>query len=377
VIFISYASENRDQVKAIYDRLKLAGHIPWMDSVDIVGGQDWERSIDRAIHNADFFLACLSHKSVQKRGFLQKEILQALDKWREKLPDDIYLIPLKLEECAMPERLGRFQAIDLFREAGWERLLDALRTGTQRLRQEQSPVRTEDPSYQINPVQFVEEDPAGEIYKMELLYPQIIPDSAAPIPEINLRLAGWIAQEIQNFRACRIWSKEERQERKILPGTKFPRSELSCHYSVSLFTAELLSLHFVVWFYGSGAAHGNTRFETFNLLLNPPTSVHLGHLFAPRAEYLPLVANLCREDLLRQEGASQEFVKSGTTPEHQHFRDFILAKTSLRFLFPPYQVGPFSWGPREVSIPYSSLSAVINKDGPLRSLVYPLQRGVG
>lgn len=162
MIFVSYASEDRDQVKEIYDRLRLTGYDPWMDSVDIVGGEDWERTIERSLHNADFFLACLSSNSVQKRGFLQRELLQALDKWREKLPDDIYLIPLRLEECAMPERLAKFQAIDLFRDRGWERLLDALRTGTRRLVQERSPVRTEEPNYQITAVELAEQDP--EIY---------------------------------------------------------------------------------------------------------------------------------------------------------------------------------------------------------------------
>jgi hypothetical protein len=55
MIFVSYASEDRHQVKEIYDRLRLGGYDPWMDSVDIVGGEDWERSIERSLHNADFF----------------------------------------------------------------------------------------------------------------------------------------------------------------------------------------------------------------------------------------------------------------------------------------------------------------------------------
>jgi TIR domain/Protein of unknown function (DUF3298) len=367
MIFVSYASEDRHEVKKLYDRLRLAGYDPWMDFVDIVGGEDWERSIERSLNNADLFLACLSSNSVQKRGFLQKEVLQALDKWREKLPDDIYLIPVRLEECAMPERLAKFQAIDLFREDGWERLLDALRTGAQRLVQERSPVRTEEPNYQITSMDLAEQDP--EIYSMKISYPRIIPDREASVREINLRLAGWVTQEIQDLRACRIWSREERKRRQILPDMKFPLTQLSCSYSVSLFTAELLSLNFVIWYYGSGAAHGNTRFKTFNLLLNPPTSLDLNSIFSTSANYLPLLAGICRDDLLQQEGGSPKFIEGGTTPEYEHFKQFILTETGMRFLFPPYQVGPFSWGPREVSVPYSSLRSVINKDGPLHSLL--------
>lgn len=174
---------------------------------------------------------------------------------------------------------------------------------------------------------------------------------------------------MQDVRACRIWSREERERRKILPDMKFPPTQLSCSYSVSLFTAELLSVNFVIWLYGSGAAHGNTRFETFNLLLNPPTSLELGTIFNTSASYLPLLAGICRDDLLHQPEGSPEFIERGTTPEYENFRQFILTETGIRFLFPPYQVGPFSWGPREVSVPYSSLSSVINKDGPLHSLL--------
>jgi len=322
LIFISYASEDRTRVKELYDRLRSAGHDPWMDSADIIGGEDWERSIGRAIHSADFFVACLSNNSVQKRGFLQKEFLQALDKWREKLPDDIYLIPVKLEECAMPERLVGFQTIDLFRVDGWERLLDALSVGSERLIQEQSPLRREEPDYRIIPVRIAEQDSAGEAYKVDLSYPRIVPDAEASIAEVNLRLAGWAIEQMQDLRADRLWSPEEREARKILPTRRFSPTELSCRYSVSLFTAELLSIAFTIWFYGSGAAHGNTTFKTFNLLLNPPTSVDLSRIFNRAAEYLPVLADMCRSDLLRQTGADPESIERGTAPEYRHFQAF-------------------------------------------------------
>jgi hypothetical protein len=40
----------------------------------------------------------------------------------------IFLIPLRLEECEVPQRLRRRQWVDLFQEEGYERLLSALRT---------------------------------------------------------------------------------------------------------------------------------------------------------------------------------------------------------------------------------------------------------
>jgi len=89
-------------------------------------------SIQGAIRRADFFLACLSPISVNKRGFVQKEIKEALDLWREKLDSDIYLTPVRLEDCKMPEGLGEFQRADLFAPDGLARLVKALKVGMER-----------------------------------------------------------------------------------------------------------------------------------------------------------------------------------------------------------------------------------------------------
>src|SRR5690606_31992870 len=50
--------------------------------------------------------------SVQKRGYVQREFKAALDFVEEKLEDDIYLIPLKINDCIIPEKLSKFQWIE-------------------------------------------------------------------------------------------------------------------------------------------------------------------------------------------------------------------------------------------------------------------------
>jgi pSer/pThr/pTyr-binding forkhead associated (FHA) protein len=131
-IFLSYAREDEKQVKKLYQRLFDAGFKPWMDKKDLLPGERWKSRIPRAIRQSDFFLACLSTCSVTKRGFLQKEINDALDIWQEKLDSDIYLIPVRLEDCEVPERLCDFQWVDLFEEDGWIRLVKAIQVGMER-----------------------------------------------------------------------------------------------------------------------------------------------------------------------------------------------------------------------------------------------------
>jgi formylglycine-generating enzyme required for sulfatase activity len=131
-IFISYAREDSARVKALYQRLAEAGFQPWLDREHIVPGQQWEPVIKRALKQSDFVLVCLSATSINKRGFLRREIKQALEQAEEKLEDDVYLIPARLDDCEVPGILEHLQWVDLFENYGWEDLLRAFEFGLQK-----------------------------------------------------------------------------------------------------------------------------------------------------------------------------------------------------------------------------------------------------
>ncbi len=131
-LFLSYAREDKNHVENLYRKLKQAGFFPWMDVMDIVPGEVWESSVMRAIKDSDFFLACISQSSVTKRGMIQKEIRTALSTCDTLLDGDIYLIPIRLEECYIPERLSGFQWVDLYAIDGWKRLVTSIREGLKR-----------------------------------------------------------------------------------------------------------------------------------------------------------------------------------------------------------------------------------------------------
>jgi len=131
-VFLSYAREDKGEVEKLYQKLSDAGFKPWIDKRDILPGENWKFSIQQAIQRSDFFLVCLSANSVNKRGFLQKEIRDALDIWQQMLDSDIYLIPVRLADCEVPESLRKFQWVDLFEDNGWTRLVKAIHVGMQR-----------------------------------------------------------------------------------------------------------------------------------------------------------------------------------------------------------------------------------------------------
>ncbi len=125
-IFISYAREDQERVKQLYHSLVAAGFHPWLDREHILPGQKWEPIIEQALKRSDFALVCLSATSINKRGFLQKEIKQALEHMQEKLEDDVWLIPARLDDCDVPEALSDIQWVDLFEDDGFDQLLRAL-----------------------------------------------------------------------------------------------------------------------------------------------------------------------------------------------------------------------------------------------------------
>ena len=138
-IFLSYTRADEVLVKELYQRLQAEGFEPWMDTEDLLPGQEFEYHIPKAIRASDFFFVCLTRNSVNRRGFLQKEILEALDVWKEKLRGDIYLIPVRLEDCEVPERLQPFLWADLFDANGFAKLLRALRKQIETQQRESPP----------------------------------------------------------------------------------------------------------------------------------------------------------------------------------------------------------------------------------------------
>jgi hypothetical protein len=128
-VFIAYAKEDADAANRLYDALEAAGFMPWMDSRKLLAGQNWPRSIESAIENSDFFAACFSSASVNKKGGFQAEIRYALDCARRMPLDEIFLVPVRLDVCRIPGAIQReFQYVDLFPDwaTGIRRMVTAI-----------------------------------------------------------------------------------------------------------------------------------------------------------------------------------------------------------------------------------------------------------
>lgn len=125
-VFLCHASQDKQAVRQLYTRLRESGYHPWLDEEDLLPGQDWALEIRAAVRRSDVVAVCLSRQSIQKSGFVQKEIGFALDVADEQPEGTIFLIPVRLEECAVPSRLARWHWVDLFEDNGYDRLVRSL-----------------------------------------------------------------------------------------------------------------------------------------------------------------------------------------------------------------------------------------------------------
>jgi hypothetical protein len=125
-IFLIHSSADNLAVRELYQRLRADGFDPWLDEEDLLPGQDWRQEILRAVRAADVVLVCLSRNSIGRSGYTQKEIKLALDVADEQPEGSIVVIPVRLEECNIPDRLHNLHGVNLFEEQGYERLVRAL-----------------------------------------------------------------------------------------------------------------------------------------------------------------------------------------------------------------------------------------------------------
>lgn len=132
-VFLCHASGDKPAVRNLYDRLRQDGFDPWLDAEDLLPGQDWDLEIRKAVRAADVVIVCLSKVSVTKAGYIQREIRHSLEVAEEQPEGTIFLIPLRFDDCPLPDRLSRWHWVDYFVGGGYTRLSKSLQERARRL----------------------------------------------------------------------------------------------------------------------------------------------------------------------------------------------------------------------------------------------------
>jgi hypothetical protein len=106
--FLSYARADAEFALRVAEDLRASGVDVWIDQIDILPSQRWDRALEAALRAAAGVLVVLSPRSVASENVMD-EVGFALDQGKD-------VIPVLYEPCDVPIRISRLQRIDFTRE---------------------------------------------------------------------------------------------------------------------------------------------------------------------------------------------------------------------------------------------------------------------
>ena len=118
--FFSYSRNDSEFAVRLARDLKAGGRDVWLDQVDILPGQQWDRAIEDALTASTHMLVILSAASVESPNVMD-EVSFALEERKA-------VIPILYKSCKIPFRLRRLQYVDFTEDyaSGLGELLKAL-----------------------------------------------------------------------------------------------------------------------------------------------------------------------------------------------------------------------------------------------------------
>lgn len=371
-VFISYAKEDQERALGYYDLLRQEGLQPWLDIRHLLPGQNWEMEIDRALKDSHVIILLLSTNSVSKYGFVQKEVNSAIEASRRKPPGHIYILPLVIEPCDVPDYIAvSFQYMDMSRPDSWGMVIEALRLAAKQQSIEISQGIPAGP-FRVFTETIQEKQEGAPGYDARVDYPRFESESS---PHIATQLSALFSGRAH--RACmdaRLKPWEQNPERFGSFSRAIAMNWRSETFGIVHATNQFLSLTYDIGYYSAGAAHPNSYSETYNFLLQDRLYIlSLGDFFIDHAEAVKAISKACQHALSREfwrrNGSppsawqEQDFAR-GAGPDLSHFRAFTVGADRFTFLFAPYQVSCYASGRWSVDVAFYDLLDHLRPDGP-------------
>jgi len=371
LIFLSYSSPDRETVLSYYEDLTRAGYNVWMDKHRLKGGQNWDFEIKRALQKAAIIVVFLSHNSVDRRGYAQREIKIALDQAYDRLVDDIYVIPVLLNrDVAIPEQLARIQAIGVDEGDSKAALQESIAHQLEAMGVETAKAQAE---ANLRWTMTTHRDAWDGLPGYEASYqlPHFTSAEYPHVSEITDVVRGMLQMDAMAQRQVKF---DQSPDLFNFGEDRFRRQntwEASC--GEPIIQGRALSLVYSVWWYAAKAAHPNQHFSTFCFTLDPVTRItSLQEIFTDTEKALGIIQKECREQLLNMkfeemtnDGSALKLEKNYVDDGTKHwdcFQNFALKPEGIDILFSTYQVAAYAFGPQFVHIPYVNVAPLLRKE---------------
>ncbi|GAB3085906.1 TIR domain-containing protein [Cupriavidus yeoncheonensis] len=378
-VFLSYAKEDFNSVKPFYDYLQALGLDPWMDSEKLLPGQRWEREIEKALNAANVVIVFISPNSVSKRSFVTREANTAVSNLRYKKQDDIYLIPILLEPCEVPESISEHaQYIDLNTAAAREKVVSALFKAAEQQKIAIINGVNHGP-YIVFPKQVQEQVAGRPGHDVVIDYPEFQSTSEPGVAESLSALFSGRAHTLLMQKRTAPWDVRPDLHPEVDDSelNDFHANGRWDGYRIALATEHILSISYSCSWYGAGAAHSNQFSEAFNFRIKDGKAYpfKLTDLFSDHDAALEIISDQSRKSIAKEywEQCGQEITKDewwaqqfldATAPTTENFETFTVEDgNKLSFYFAPYRVAAYSFGTWVVDVSFYDLRGLM-KQGP-------------
>ena len=130
-IFISYAHEDSNAANRLFRDLKeFEKEFKlkfWLDKERLLPGQNWAEVIQNVIKESRYFILLLSKNAIEQNTYVQEELRLALEK-ADQQQAEIYIIPIRLDNCEISESIQKLHVVDLFPDwkYGFEKILSSM-----------------------------------------------------------------------------------------------------------------------------------------------------------------------------------------------------------------------------------------------------------
>ncbi len=371
-IFVSYATPDRERVLEYFDWLKKNRFNVWMDCRSIKAGQNWDFEIKRGLDKSTFVLMFISNISYDRRGYLQREMKLALDKLNEKLIDDIYIIPVLLdEEAKVPDQLKGIQYISASNSQCLSQIADALQHQLERLGIEQAEIQDKEQVYWTSRTKKEDWDGLPG-YEVELQFLDFNSEVYPNVKEIGDYIKANLLRPLFRHREEKF---SQSPESLNFGQNKYRRTNTyDAHCEEPVIVGKVISIVYTIHWYGAGAAHPNHHFETYNFFLEPIMLIeNLENIFVDSDEALRIIQSEVRQHLYNiktDDNATvddedsklpKEWIDEGTK-EWDNFHSFSFQTNEVEILFPPYQVAAYAYGSQTAKIPYQKIVKLMKSE---------------
>jgi hypothetical protein len=296
LIFLSYASPDLERVRDYYNYLIAEGFEPWFDKQRLVAGQNWDLELKRALGRAAVIVVFLSKNSIQRRGYLRREVRIALDQAQTRLVDDIYVIPVMLDEVEVPMELQDIQVVMWNDENPFDALKRAVQTQLEKLGAENERMQG-DEKLRWNKTRHSEKWEGLPGYEIAYHVPHFSSQQYPHASEITTVLKGWLASEAMDWRETKFSQDVELFDFGQEP--YFRMNTWEADFAAPSIKGQVVSISYSIWWMGARAAHPNSHFSTFAFTLSPLTKIKsLETLFEDPKEALRTISRISRKKLL-------------------------------------------------------------------------------